>query len=36
MTSTVTTDEGQVCVFVAVENWTSECVGIQTVLNSVR
>ncbi len=28
MTTTVTTDEGQVCVFVAVDHCTSECIGI--------
>jgi hypothetical protein len=35
MTATVTTAEGQVCVFVAIVHWNSECVGIQTVLNAV-
>jgi transposase InsO family protein len=28
MTTTVTTEEGQVCVFVAVDHCTSECIGI--------
>jgi transposase InsO family protein len=28
MTTTVTTDEGQVCVFIAVDHCTAECVGI--------
>jgi transposase InsO family protein len=28
MTTTVTTDEGQVCVFVAVDRCTAECIGI--------
>jgi transposase InsO family protein len=30
MTTTVTTEEGQVCVFVAVDHCTSECIGIHT------
>jgi putative transposase len=28
MTTTVTTEEGQVCVFIAVDHCTSECIGI--------
>jgi transposase InsO family protein len=28
MTTTVTTDEGQVCVFIAVDHCTAECVGV--------
>jgi transposase InsO family protein len=28
MTTTVTTDEGQVCVFIAVDHCTAECIGI--------
>jgi hypothetical protein len=35
MTTTMTTDEGQACIFVAVDHWTSECVGIHAVLNSL-
>jgi transposase InsO family protein len=33
MTTTVTTGEGQVCVFVAVDHCTSECVGIHAALS---
>jgi putative transposase len=36
MTTTVTTEEGQVCVFVAVDHCTSECVGIHAALSGNR
>jgi len=36
MTTTVTTGEGQVCVFVAVDHCTSECVGIHAALSGNR
>src|SRR5262249_57755732 len=36
MTSTVTTQEGQVCVFVAVDHCTSECIGIHASLSGNR
>jgi transposase InsO family protein len=36
MTSTVTTEEGQVCVFVAVDHCTSECIGIHASLSGNR
>jgi hypothetical protein len=36
MTATVTTDEGQVCVFVAVDHCTSECIGIHASLSGTR
>jgi hypothetical protein len=35
MTTTMTTDEGQACIVVAVDHWTSECVSIHAVLSSV-
>jgi len=36
MTTTVTTDEGQVCVFVAVDHCTAECIGIHASLSGNR
>jgi transposase InsO family protein len=36
MTTTVTTGEGQVCVFVAVDHCTSECIGIHASLSGNR
>jgi transposase InsO family protein len=36
MTTTVTTEEGQVCVFVAVDHCTSECIGIHASLSGNR
>jgi transposase InsO family protein len=36
MTTTVTTEEGQVCVFVAVEHCTSECIGVHASLSGNR
>jgi transposase InsO family protein len=36
MTTTVTTAEGQVCVFVAVDHCTSECIGIHASLSGNR
>ena len=36
MTTTVTTDEGQVCVFVAVDHCTAECVGIHAAKSGNR
>ena len=35
-TTTVTTGEGQVCVFVAVDHCTSECIGIHASLSGNR
>jgi hypothetical protein len=35
MTSTVTTDEGQICHFVAVDHCACACIGIHAVLSSV-
>jgi transposase InsO family protein len=36
MTTTVTTDEGQVCVFVAVDQCTAECIGLHASLSGNR
>jgi putative transposase len=36
MTTTVTTGEGQVCVFVAVDHCTAECIGIHASLSGNR
>jgi transposase InsO family protein len=36
MTATVTTEEGQVCVFVAVDHCTSECIGIHAAKSGNR
>src|SRR3954463_13826126 len=36
MTTTVTIEEGQVCVFVAVDHCTSECIGIHVSLSGNR
>jgi putative transposase len=36
MTTTITTEEGQVCVFVAVDHCTSECIGIHASLSGNR
>src|SRR3954463_10418901 len=36
MTTTVTIEEGQVCVFVAVDHCTSECIGIHASLSGNR
>ena len=36
MTTTVTTGEGQVCVFVAIDHCTSECIGIHASLSGNR
>ena len=36
MTTTVTTEEGRVCVFVAVDHCTSECIGIHASLSGNR
>jgi transposase InsO family protein len=36
MTTTVTTGEGQVCIFVAVDHCTSECIGIHASLSGSR
>ena len=36
MTMTVTSDEGQVCVFVAVDHCTAECIGIHASLSGNR
>jgi transposase InsO family protein len=36
MTTTVTNGEGQVCVFVAVDHYTSECIGIHASLSGNR
>src|SRR5262245_50416519 len=36
MTTTVTTEEGQVCVFVAVDHCTAECIGIHASLSGNR
>jgi transposase InsO family protein len=36
MTTTVTTDEGQVCVFIAVDHCTAECVGIHASVSGNR
>ena len=36
MTTTVTTEDGQVCVFVAVDHCTSECIGIHASLSGNR
>jgi transposase InsO family protein len=36
MSTTVTTEEGQVCVFVAVDHCTSECIGIYASLSGNR
>jgi transposase InsO family protein len=36
MTPIITTEEGQVCVFVAVDHCTSECIGIHASLASNR
>jgi transposase InsO family protein len=36
MTTTVTTEEGQVCVFVAVDHCTAECIGFHASLSGNR
>jgi len=36
MRTTVTTKEGQVCSFVAADDWTSECTGIHASLSGNR
>ena len=36
MTTTVTTDEGQVCVFIAVDHCTAECTGIHASKSANR
>ena len=36
MTTTVTIDEGQVCVFIAVDHCTAECVGIHAAKSGNR
>jgi putative transposase len=36
MTTTVTTDEGQVCVFIAVDHCTAECIGIHAAKSGNR
>ena len=36
MTTTVTTGEGQVCVFVAVDHCTAECIGIHASMSGNR
>jgi transposase InsO family protein len=36
MTTTVTTDEGQVCVFIAVDHCTAECIGVHAAKSGNR
>ncbi len=36
MTTTVTTDEGQVCVFIAVDHCTAECIGVHASKSANR